>query len=422
MKYRNRLQLLPLLISAIVAISLSLPSSANAAQTLTLIAEDSFDYTGNIVGKSGGTGFLNAWSDAYSGSNYSVQTPGLNYSGLTTSGGYIYSCSATPNQVCGVSRQIPTQSSGITYIQFLVHFGTQYGSGTPNMRFNNAVGGRVGGIGYGDGGISPAISILNADLRPMSDGTSSSGTLNAQNLVILRIDYSAIKSTMYINPNLTTFSYINPPTPDATYSNFAPEIKTIEFFARSGVKYDELKIYKVTGTSAEEDRAAEDSERRKREEDRRKAIAVAREKLNSALVANTPISAQDLADAESPIKSVDSLYLAYKELLSIKYALTKPLSLDEAYALKFNSFMKYAIYERMTGISTGEVTGRDLVRYGVIPMNTPMKQLTSYRLMKQPLAARNSIEKVDSFFKESSAKFLARKEHLAAVIKKIQSR
>ena len=42
--------------------------------------------------------------------------------------------------------------------------------------------------------------------------------------------------------------------------------------------------------------------------------------------------------------------------------------------------------------------------------------------MKQPLAARNSIEKVDSFFKESSAKFLARKEHLAAVIKKIQSR
>lgn len=84
--------------------------------------------------------------------------------------------------------------------------------------------------------------------------------------------------------------------------------------------------------------------------------------------------------------------------------------------------MKYAMYERMTGISAGEVIGRDLVQYGVISADTPMKQLTSYRLMKQPLTVRNSIEKVDAFFKESSAKFVARKEHLAEIIAKINNR
>ena len=181
--------------------------------------------------------------------------------------------------------------------------------------------------------------------------------------------------------------------------------------------------------NAEQDRiAAQNSEnataeeRRKQEAARAAQVRAARERLNLLLATNQQITTKDLSDAESPVKSVDSLLLAYKELLSIKYALTKPLSAEEAYALKFNKFMKYAMYERITGISTGEVIGRDLVQYGVISADTPMKQLTSYRLMKQPLTVRNSIEKVDAFFKESSAKFVARKEHLAEIIAKINNR
>jgi hypothetical protein len=34
-----------------------IPTVAQAGETLTLIAEESFDYTGNLVGKDGGTGF-----------------------------------------------------------------------------------------------------------------------------------------------------------------------------------------------------------------------------------------------------------------------------------------------------------------------------------------------------------------------------
>ena len=422
MKNHGLLKPISILVATIVAISILQTQSASATQTLTLIAEDSFDYTGNIVGKSGGSGFTNNWSDAYSGSNYSIATPGLTYPGLTTAGGYMYSCSATPNQVCGVSRQIPAQSSGVIYLQMIANFGSQNGGGTPNLRFNDAAGARVGGLGSNGGTYGTKISILDADLAPKSDGTSSAGTLNADTLIILRIDYTRTISTLYLNPDMSTFSYFNPPTADATWSGLAPSIKTIEFFSRSGVKYDEFKVYSVTGTSAADDQAALDADKKKREDERQAAIKVAREKINNALFANLPVTSKDLADADLPIKSVDSLLLAYKELLSVKYSLTKPLTSDEAYALKFNKFMKYAMYERMTGINSGSVFGRDLVKYGVISPEVPMKQLSTYQLMKQPLNARDSIAKVNDFFAQSAKSFADRKAHLAAMIERIQSR
>lgn len=404
--------------------TLGISSPAHAAQTLTLIAEESFDYTGNIVGKNGGSGFTNAWQDAYynayAGSNYSIQTPGLTYSGLTTAGGYMYSCSSSPNQVCGVSRQIPVQNSGVLYIQMLVNFGSQRGGGTPNIRLSDGSGTQSGGFGYGDGAPSPGISIMNAALTPLSDGSSTAGTLSALNLLIIRIDYSANATSMYLNPDLSTFSYLSPPTASASYPNLAPEVRTLSFFSRSGVQYDELKIYSVTGTSDAEERARAEAERKRSEAVRAAAVKIARERLNLLLVTNQSISTKDLLDAEAPIKSVDSLYLAYKELLSIKYALTKPLSDNEAYAMKFDKFMKYAMYERMTGISSGEVFGRDLVKYGVIAADAPMKQLMTYQLMKQPLTARDSIAKVNDFFKRSSESFAARREHLATIIAKIK--
>lgn len=424
MRYRSKVKTSTVLVCTSLIVSLGISSPAQAAQTLTLIAEESFDYTGNIVGKNGGSGFTNAWQDAYYNangtSNYSIQTPGLTYSGLTTAGGYMYSCSSSPNQVCGVSRQIPVQNSGVLYIQMLVNFGSQRGSGTPNIRLSDGSGTQSGGFGYGDGAPTPGISIINPALTPLSDGSSTAGTLNALNLLIIRIDYSANATSMYLNPDLSTFSYLSPPTASASYPNLAPEVKTLSFFSRSGVQYDELKIYSITGTSATEERALAEAERKRSEAVRAAAVKTARERLNLLLATNQPISTKDLSDAEAPIKSVDSLYLAYKELLSIKYALTKPLSANEAYTLKFDKFMKYAMYERMTGISSGDVFGRDLVKYGVIAADAPMKQLMTYQLMKQPLTARDSIAKVNDFLKRSSEIFTARREHLATIIAKIK--
>ena len=414
------------LISASLFFSIGTVNPASATQTLSLIAEESFDYTGNIVGKNGGSGFTNAWQDVYynvnGNSDYSIQTPGLTYSGLTTTGGYMYSCSSTPNQVCGVGRQIPVQNSGVTYIQLLVNFGSQRGGGTPNIRLSDGSGNQSGGFGFGDGAPSPGISILNSALSPLSDGSSTAGTLNALNLVILRIDYTSNKTTLYINPDLSTFSYLSPPAPNASYPNLAPEVKTINFFARSGVQYDELKVYSVTGTSDAEDKAAAEAERKRREAAHAAAVKAARDRLNLLLTTNQTVTLKDMNDAETPLKSVDSLLRAYKELISIKYTLTKPLTAEEAYALKFNKFMKYAMYERLTGLSSDPVFGRDLAAYGVISSDAPMKQLTTYQLLKQPLASRNSIELVDKFFAEARSKFTARKEHLATTIAKIHSR
>lgn len=302
----------------------------------------------------------------------------------------------------------------------LVNFGSQRGGGTPNIRLSDGSGTQSGGFGYGDGAPSPGISIMNAALTPLSDGSSTAGTLSALNLLIIRIDYSANATSMYLNPDLSTFSYLSPPTASASYPNLAPEVRTLSFFSRNGVQFDELKIYSVTGTSAAEERALAEAERKRSEAARAAAVKTARERINLLLATNQAISTKDLSDADLPLKSVDSLYLAYKELLSIKYALTKPLSADEAYALKFNKFMKYAMYERMTGISSGDVFGRDLAKYGVISEDAPMKQLTTYQLMKQPVSARDSIAKVNDFYTQAAKSFQARKAHLAAIIAKIQ--
>jgi hypothetical protein len=410
----KKITIVALLIPSLLTIA---PPSASAAQTLTLVAEESFDYTGNIVDKNGGSGFTNAWQDSYYNvngtSNYSIQTPGLTYSGLTTTGGYMYSCSSTPNQVCGVSRQIPTQSTGVLYIQVLVNFGSQRGGGTPNIRLSDGSGTQSGGFGYGDGAPTPGISIMNAALAPLSDGSSTSGTLNALNLVILRIDYRTNISTLYLNPDLSTFSYLNPPTASASYPNLAPEVKTIAFFSRNGVMYDELKVYKLTGTSTAEEEAA----RKQIEADRAAAIKVAREKIYNALERNQKVTEQDLVAADLPLKSVDSLISVYKDLMSIKYSLTQPLSAAAVAELKFKKFMKYVMVERITGINTGTVYGRDLVNYGLIDESIPMKQLATYRLMKLPQTGRDSIEEINKYFTESSKFFTERKARIATLFK-----
>lgn len=181
----------------------------------------------------------------------------------------------------------------------------------------------------------------------------------------------------------------------------------------------------ITGTAGGGGGGSSDTseaDRKAAEERRQAAVKAARENLSSALTGNQTISIQDLAKAEAPIKSVNSLLLAYKELISIKAKLTKPLSSEELSALKINKVMKYAMYERLTGVSTGSVFGRDLSKYGVISVDTPMKQLMTYQLMNQSLADRDSIEKVDLFFKAAGEKYLARKARLAAVIARENSR
>lgn len=156
--------------------------------------------------------------------------------------------------------------------------------------------------------------------------------------------------------------------------------------------------------------------------ERAAAVKTARDKLNAYLLAGLPITEQDLRDADSPINLVESLKALYQELLTTQKNFKSKLSANELAQLKFTTTMKYALYERITGKSSGSVFGHELTKYGVIAKDAPKVQLTSYQLMKLPLASRDSVDKINRFFIEAKKKHEERKARLAAVIARGQAR
>jgi hypothetical protein len=203
-----------------------------------------------LVGKNGGTGYSGAWFSHYgSTSDYTIAT-GLTYTNITSAGGSAGACSSTNLQICGVARNFPAQESGVFYFQMIANFGTQSGSGTPTFRFFDSASVLSGGIG-GNGGTS--ISILDSTLQPKGDGTSSYGTLNATSFVVLQIDFYSKLTQMWVNPNMATFDYLNPPAANASWPGLAPKMYTMAIYARqNGAKYDEFKIYRVDRPQAPE--------------------------------------------------------------------------------------------------------------------------------------------------------------------------
>lgn len=234
-----------------LALTLFAPvAPAKAESTLTLIASDSFEYSGNLVGKNGGFGFTGAWASDYSTtSNFFVDATGYTYANLTTAGGLIRSCSGYHLTLCGVRRDFAPQESGVFYFQMIANFGTQSGSGTPMLRFFDSSTTLSGGVGA-NGGTS--ISILNDTLSVKGDGTASFGTLNATSFVMLQIDYLSKTTQMWINPDLATFDYFSPPAPNAIWPGLAPKMARIAFYARDGARFDEFKIYRVDRPAAPE--------------------------------------------------------------------------------------------------------------------------------------------------------------------------
>jgi hypothetical protein len=251
------------------------PATSQAGETLTLIAEDSFNYTGNLVGKNGGSGFTNAWTYSSGISDYGLSEPTLTYSGITTSGGFVNGCSVLNGQLCAVTRNIPLQSSGKVFVQMIVDFGSQStGGGTPNLRFVDETNQLTGGVGSNGGTYHSKISILNTSLNANPDGSSSAGTLNGQGFLIIGIDYLLNKTSLWLNPDMSSFDYLSTPAPSAIYFDLAPRIQSLNFVSRYGnMKFDELKIYSVPATSnpAEEAELNRKEAAAKREAEKRSA-------------------------------------------------------------------------------------------------------------------------------------------------------
>ena len=416
-----------LMLAALIAI----PTQAQAVQTLSVIAEDSFDYTGNVVGNDGGSGFAGAWSYGSLSSNYRVSTPGLTYPGLTTSGGFLNGCSVLNGQICAVNRNIEETNSGQIYLQVIANFGAQSnGFGTPNIRFYNSSGALTGGLGSNGGTYGTKISILDTGLTAKADGTSSAGILDSQSLIILKIDYTARVTSLWVNPNLSTFSYFAPPNPDGIFNELAPQIRTMMFISRfSYSTFDELKILRVSGTTAAEDAAAaaatasakaaaDEKARRAAEAARAARISAARKTLIIELEKNLTINPQEMVEAEIPIKNTESLKSAYRDLMEIKNSLDHPLSDADKTNVKFKIFMKYATIEQITGAETFRTYPREMVYFGLLSESTPQKSRILSLLRRLPLENRDSMVKVNAFFAAEVAAVNARRDSLSARLAK----
>ena len=205
---------------------------------LTTIAYDGFNYSsGSLAGLDGGTGWTGSWTHDYtSGGDLDVTSTGLTYSGLNTSGGSVVWGSGG-NGISEDSRTLPLVDSGVVYFQFLSQFGSGSGGGTPNIRLYDS--GTVTG-GFGGNGVD-VMSILNASLQTDA-AASTSASLADLNLTIVQINYQTDTTEMWVNPDLSTFNYLNPTAPDATYADFAPVFNAIGIYSRSPGNVDEIEV------------------------------------------------------------------------------------------------------------------------------------------------------------------------------------
>ncbi len=234
-KFFGRGHFLHILLLSIFSVNAQTPSG------FSLVAYEGFDYTSgsSLLNASGGSGWSTAWIKAYQDKYLKTATTGFTYSGLTTAGlkaDFDNTCYGTCNQIAALKRSFPLQNDGIVYFQFISVFEASAGGGTPTIRFFNG-GSQTGGFGANSGSY---MSIMDASLTNVS---SSSASLSAQNLVVVRINYDLNKTEMWVNPDLSTFDYLNPTNPSATATNFAPAFDNFSIFIRSG-SIDEISIFK----------------------------------------------------------------------------------------------------------------------------------------------------------------------------------
>lgn len=224
-----------ILLLSIISLNAQTPSG------FSLVAYEGFDYTSgsSLLNASGGSGWSSNWTKTYMDKYLKTATAGFTYTGLTTAGlkaEFDNNCYGSCNQIASIGRSFPLQNEGIVYFQFISVFEATSGGGTPTIRlFNGST--LSGGVGANGGSY---VSILNASLSNLS---VSSASLSPQNLVVIRINYDLNKTEMWLNPDLSTFNYLNPTNPSATATNFAPVLDNFSIFIRSG-SIDEISIFK----------------------------------------------------------------------------------------------------------------------------------------------------------------------------------
>ena len=227
----------------------ALQNRAVAAST-TLVAEDTFSYVNgtSLVGNNGGSGWSGAWvSDSPSFTDFFVDGSSLSVPGVTSTGGKMIFVSNT--LLNDAARTLPLQNSGVVFIRFLSQFDTQSGGGTPTIRLV-ASGSLSGGVGNNGGCGSAVYAILDTSLQPIT-ASCSSVSLATLSAVILRIDYTANTTRLWVLPSMAGFDYTNPPAPSAEYAGLAPAFDRISIYSRATASIDELQVLRLVPDQAQ---------------------------------------------------------------------------------------------------------------------------------------------------------------------------
>jgi hypothetical protein len=215
-----------------IALSAALVSGPASA---ALIAYEGFNYGGgSIAGQNGGSGWTSAWAnDNGAFSDFTIGA-GLAYPGLPNAGG-----SATTTFMGADGRLLATQSTGTVWVSFLGNF-VNNSAGTDQFRLIN-VGG--GGIALGVGGNDAYANwhLLDNTLTPSNGIDTGIGIGTGTHFALLRIDYGALTTTLWMDPTLTGFTGAGGFT-----LNSAPVFDKVALYGRNGAQFDEIRI----GTTA----------------------------------------------------------------------------------------------------------------------------------------------------------------------------
>lgn len=211
-----------------------------------LIVYEGFDYPINTVvnGLNGGSGeWITPWENAYLPGSYMKIGSGTTYNNLDTIGnGLVYGSGASNNPVASCKRMFNNEGKGIVYIKILMSaIPSVIGEGgTPRIGFyNNDT--FLGGIGN-SGTPSNMNKLINIYDSSLTYVTTTNVSITDTRLLLILFNYNTNTGKLWINPDLSNFSYESPNLIDSTDLGSAWVFNTFNVATRSGVIYDEFSM------------------------------------------------------------------------------------------------------------------------------------------------------------------------------------
>ncbi len=357
---------------AIFAISLgSISVVAPSAQAVS--------YSIGDTGPGGGKIFLTPSTAGNSTGLYFEVAP------VDVSGSRMLWCNSSNQTIPGANGT--AIGSGKTNTQAMLNHGCTSGAGYAASQYTNN--------GYSDWYLPSSGEVVEAQKRYGHGIFTGAGLDNAD---IHWTSTWVSSSTSYI-----WYPYISGASLTTSYS-----LAGGGFFVRA------IRSFEPFTTQAEIDadnKAKQDELERKR----REAVEAARREIVRKVIAHIDVLKEDLRAAEALIEGSSFIAAANADFSKLETS-------TASYPKIGRVIKKYQLFDQISGNSPALVSARELVEYGVILRDTPMKTLTTWQLMKLPIEDRDTVEEINAYFAKSAAAYVARQERLASIIAKIHSR